>query len=384
MYTQTLTGQELIDLAGTQSPLAVRDTPANAVIGVSIALCIVSTVAVSLRLFVRLYIQRDLRAWGWDDTFSILSLATYIPQCALAILSAQYGLGTRDAKLDEGLAAAAALYAGDWQMVYACSSVLVKAGIAMTLLRLTAERKYRWPILAVLIFTPIFTATVVLILIITCQPVGAQFNLALGACPVHSAMAMLSYPFTAMTIVLDWGCAFIPWLIIRDLHLNRRVKKGLIFVLGLGALASIGAIARLPYLQYYTIYDDQLYHVANIVLWSIFENGIGLIAASLPPLNKLFKYYATTKEGTPGSYPLGGRSQTIGGTPNFGGTHGTFELSARRASAKLTSSAKGGQWDRLEDDSWTGRGIAVRKTIEVVEETDSDAGLVEGNRSSRT
>lgn len=121
-------------------------------------------------------------------------------------------------------------------------------------------------------------------------------------------------------------------------------------------------------------------HVANIVLWSVFENGIGLIAASLPPLNKLFKYYETSKDGTPGSYPLGGgRSQTIGGgTPSFP-TQGTFELSARRASAKLTTSAKGGQWDRLDDESWTGRGIAVRKTFEVVEETESVAGLYNGD-----
>lgn len=76
MYTQTLTGQALIDLAGTESPLEVRDTPGNAVIGVAIALCILSTIAVSLRLFVRLHIQRDIRAWGWDDTFSILSLVS--------------------------------------------------------------------------------------------------------------------------------------------------------------------------------------------------------------------------------------------------------------------------------------------------------------------
>lgn len=143
-------------------------------------------------------------------------------------------------------------------MFYAVSAVLVKIGIAMTLLRLTDERKYRWPILAVLITTPVFTATVVLILVVTCRPVGAQFDLALGDCSVHTAMSRLSYPFTAMTIILDWGCAFIPWLIIRKLQLNERVKRALIAVLGLGGLASIGAIARLPYLKYYTIYDDQL------------------------------------------------------------------------------------------------------------------------------
>ncbi|KAJ4394847.1 hypothetical protein N0V93_004067 [Gnomoniopsis smithogilvyi] len=383
MSTQDPTGQDLIDLASTESPLEVRGTLADTIIGVAIVLSVLSTIAVSLRLFVRLYIQRDSRAWGWDDTLAVLSLVTYIPECVFAILASLYGLGTPDSQLDDGLAGRTALYAGDWQMFYAASSVLVKAGIAMTLLRLTAERKYRWPILAILVFTPVFTITIVSILVATCQPVGAQFNLALGSCPVHSAMAMLSYPFTAMTILLDWGCAFIPWLIIRDLQLNRRVKRGLSFVLGLGAFASIGAIARLPFLRYYTIKEDQLYHVANIVLWSIFENGVGLIAASLPPLNKLFKYYATSRDATPGSYPLGGgRSQTVGGNASVP-THNAFELSARRASAKLTTSAKGGQWDRLDDDSWTGRGINVRKTFEVVEETDSDAGLVSGPHASR-
>lgn len=143
-------------------------------------------------------------------------------------------------------------------MFYAASGVLVKAGIAMTLLRLTNERKYRWPILAVLVATPVFTATVVLILVFNCRPVGAQFDLALGSCPVHTAMSKLSYPFTAMTIILDWGCAVIPWLVIRGLQLNERTKKALIAVLGLGGIASLGAIARLPYIRYYTIYDDQL------------------------------------------------------------------------------------------------------------------------------
>lgn len=143
-------------------------------------------------------------------------------------------------------------------MFYAASSVLVKAGIAITLLRVTNERKYRWPIHTVLVTTPVFTATVILILVITCRPVGAQFDLALGSCSVHSAMSVLSYPFTAMTIILDWGCAIIPWLVIRKLQLNERVKKALIAVLALGGLASIGAIVRLPYLKYYTIYDDQL------------------------------------------------------------------------------------------------------------------------------
>lgn len=74
MYSQNVSGQALIELAGKQSPLEVRDTLGSILIGVCIALSILSTVAVSLRLFVRLHIQRNTRAWGWDDTLSVLSL----------------------------------------------------------------------------------------------------------------------------------------------------------------------------------------------------------------------------------------------------------------------------------------------------------------------
>lgn len=143
-------------------------------------------------------------------------------------------------------------------MFYAASTNLIKAAIAVTLLRLTDQPKYRWPITASLVATPIFTGAVVIVLIVTCRPVGAQWDLDLGPCPLHNWLAILSYPFTALTIILDWGCAIIPWLLIRKLQLNRRIKRSLIIVLGLGGTASIGAIARLPYLKYYTIPEDQL------------------------------------------------------------------------------------------------------------------------------
>lgn len=184
--------------------------------------------------------------------------ATFVPECVFVIIAAQYGLGTRDVDLNELVTARAALMMGNWQMFYAASTNLIKAAIAVTLLRLTDQPKYRWPITASLVATPIFTGAVVIVLLITCRPVGAQWDLDLGPCPLHDWLAILSYPFTALTIILDWGCAIIPWLLIRKLQLNKRIKRSLILVLGLGGTASIGAIARLPYLKYYTIPEDQL------------------------------------------------------------------------------------------------------------------------------
>lgn len=278
MAPKKLAGQELIDLASQQKPIEIDGLP-KAVIALASTLCVVSGLCMTLRIFVRAWILRKDRPWGWDDTLALLSFVsiistcpgtddlllttillqlTFVPECVFVIIAAQYGLGTRDAELNELVTAQAALMMGNWQMFYAASTNLIKAAIAVTLLRLTDQPKYRWPITASLVATPIFTGAVVIVLIITCRPVGAQWDLDLGPCPLHNWLAILSYPFTALTIVLDWGCAFIPWLLIRKLQLNQRIKRSLIIVLGLGGIASIGAIARLPYLKYYTIPEDQL------------------------------------------------------------------------------------------------------------------------------
>lgn len=307
------------------------------------------------------------------------------------MIAAQYGLGTRDNELNELMKAQAALMMGNWQMFYAASTVLVKAGIAITLLRLATQRKYRVPIITALVTTPIFTVVVVLLLIVTCRPVGAQWDLSLGPCPLHNWLAVLSYPFTALTILLDWSCAVIPWLLIRKLQLNQRIKRSLILVLGLGGIASIGAIARLPYIKYYTITEDQLCeyfdkhpparrishanlesttadHTANIVLWSVFENGIGIIAASLPPIHKLFKYYDDSQTGSP-KQSGGGAVETIGGTP-LSQPNGTYQLSplASRTLTTKVSSQRRGAWDRLRDEECGGDGVMVHKSFFVIEE----------------
>lgn len=381
MAQEKPTGQGLIDLASQQKPIKIGGLP-KAVIALSATLCAISGLCMILRIFVRAWFLRRERTWGWDDTLALLSFLTFLPECVFVIIAAQYGLGTRDAELNELVTAQASLMMGNWQMFYAASTNLIKAAIAVTLLRLTDQRKYRWPITAALVTTPIFTAAVVIVLIITCRPVGAQWDLDLGPCPLHDWLAILSYPFTALTIILDWGCAVIPWLLIRKLQLNQRIKRSLIIVLGLGGTASIGAIARLPYLKHYTIAEDQLYYMANIVIWSVFENGIGIIAASLPPIHKLFKYYddSTAGESTPAG---AGAFETIGGTP-LSQPSGTFELKPLRSSSSRLTGTRSGQWDRLDDEVPGQERITVRRTFSIVEENDAEeAQKLRGEKSGK-
>ncbi|KAI0901403.1 hypothetical protein F4806DRAFT_492291 [Annulohypoxylon nitens] len=350
-----LNGQELIDSAWKQHSFEPEGFAAT-VTRVQIALLILTSILIGLRVWARGWIFRDLKIWGWDDTLALLSYGTFIPSCIFTILACQYGLATPDAELTDSLKARAALYMGYWQMHYACSSNLVKAGIAVALLRLTtAQKTYRIIILGILISTPIFTVAVLIVLISTCNPLGAQWDLALGSCEVHTVMAYLSYIFTAFTVILDWACALIPYLLLKDLEMRKHVKVSLIVVLTFGSLAGVCAIIRLPYLKYYLIEEDQLFYFANIILWSNVENGIGIIAAALPPIRKLFRYYGTTKDQT-SSTERAGAIQTIGGTPL---TKHTVSTQLKNLSPRNTRNTKrsefgsqgSGPWNRLDGDS---------------------------------
>lgn len=121
--------------------------------------------------------------------------------------------------------------------------------------------------------------------------------------------------------------------------------------------------------------------MSNIVIWSVFENGIGIIAASLPPIHKLFKFYDDSTVGD--STPAGaGAFETIGGTP-LSQPHTAFELKPLRSSSRLTMT-KSGQWDRLDDEIPGQEHITVRRTFSIVEENDVDeAQKVRGERSGK-
>ncbi|KAI1139938.1 hypothetical protein F5Y05DRAFT_336530 [Hypoxylon sp. FL0543] len=352
--------QELIDLAWKQHPLTPHGFAAT-VTNVHIVLLVLTTIFIGLRIWARAWLFRELKIWGWDDTLAILSYGTFVPSCIFTILAARYGLATPDAELTAPLKARAALYTGYWQMHYAVSSNLVKAGIAVALLRLTiTEKSYRHIILAILICTPIFTAAVLIVLIATCNPLGTQWDTDLGSCPVHVVMAYLSYIFTGFTVILDWACAIIPYLLLKDLEMRRRLKISLIVVLAFGSLAGICTIVRLPYLKYYLVEQDQLYGFANIVMWSSIENGIGIIAASLPPIRKLFRYYGTTKDRS-SSHDRAGALQTIGGTP-LSKNHVSTQLrnlSPRSTRRSDFGSQGSGPWNRLDGSSSSKENIIV-------------------------
>lgn len=52
-------------------------------------------------------------------------------------------------------------------------------------------------------------------------------------------------------MITDWISAIVPCLIVRKLQMRRRVKISVMFILGIGGLASIAVTIRCFYFKYY-------------------------------------------------------------------------------------------------------------------------------------
>lgn len=121
----------------------------------------------------------------------------------------------------------------------------------MGLLRLTTLPRFRYPIFALLLGTALFSLGVGALLLASCHPVGAQWDADLGSCPSRPLAAELSYAFTGLMVCLDWSCAGVPYLLLRDLQMPMRLKVSLLALLAFGSLSGVCALIRVPYLKYY-------------------------------------------------------------------------------------------------------------------------------------
>ncbi|KAK9422290.1 hypothetical protein SUNI508_04969 [Seiridium unicorne] len=330
------------------SPTLRPEGLAKAMIVFTLVFLILNTGVVVLRVWVRAWMLRAGKVWGWDDTVICLSYISYVPCSAYSIVAAYHGVGSRDSKLNSTLSAKAASDLGYWEIGYAVSVNLAKASIALALMRMSVDRRYTIALWAFMI-SEMATSVICLITFwAICDPPGAQWNSSLGTCESYTIIPTLSWPFSVVNILSDRACAIIPYLMIRKLNIKRSMKYSLVAVLAMGGLASVGAIVRVPYLKYYYIEQDRLYYFGYVNMFSMLENGLGIFAACLPPLNKLLLCFGRNNSSARAS-GRAGASETIGGTPlsrldTFVGTKNGSKGSSGRT-------GQCGEWNRLADDS---------------------------------
>ncbi|KAL6230649.1 hypothetical protein BDW75DRAFT_248469 [Aspergillus navahoensis] len=251
-----------------------------------------SIVAVFLRCFVRVYL---VRAFGWDDALMLIALALFIALCVLCMLAPAAGVGHKVVEftsLNQLQRALKLWWLG--QMLYLWASAVAKIAIALALLRLAVRRLHRFILWAVCIVVVIIGLAFWLVLLFNCWPVEYFWErtdtLKQGKCIPTSVLLIIAYCYSSLTIVCDITLGILPACLIWSLKMSRRTKLALVGVLGLGAIASVAVVIRLPYLENYAD-PDFLYSTYQIAVWSVVETGLAIIAGSLITLRPLFRWF---------------------------------------------------------------------------------------------
>ncbi|CEI61683.1 hypothetical protein FVEN_g2749 [Fusarium venenatum] len=360
---QSMTGEQIKALVDALPPLEPKDL-GPAVQGFALAFGITSVIVLCLRIYVRAGLSDvSPRLLGLEDYLAVLSTLLFIPAIVFSILTTRYGVGSHDVNIPSPLYLVRATeYQTYWEILYFISSTIIKCAIGLTCIRIDIRRRITIPIYINMAIMIIVTILALAYVFANCTPFAATWNPALGTCQKQISLQTVSYIVSAIQMATDWACAIIPCFIVAELQMSRRRKISAIAILGLGVFASVATCVRMPYLKYYDVAkypNETAYHLAVISITSNVECCLGMIACSLPPLRKLFKfYYGSSHEG---DYQIAGESDRGPGNSNLGikldsihGQRGKFRASVQRGTTRAPD-------NETDDDNSSSRGI-IRKT----------------------
>ncbi|KAJ4090245.1 hypothetical protein NW756_006602 [Fusarium oxysporum] len=343
----------------------------------SIIFDILTTVVVFLRTFIRV----KNGVFGADDILMVIGYVGFITGMSRVTMqltfrhkilfaifagvsskATYYGAGQRDAVLPEGIYPHGKFFVWLFQIFYCASLVFIKASICDALLRIAVipwHRVVAWMTLAMAV---ICAMIVFISLFVLCKPLSATWT-GDGKCSPPSALAILACFVSASSILTDIICAALPALMLYKAQMKLATKVSISMVLGLGALASVATIIRMPFvLFYFHPNPDYLYLHCHVSLWSTVEAGIGIIAGSLPALRKFVKRWITFDStarqfSPPKSY---GGSHGLGITSHIGTAS---RVKGFNISQGVENDGKD-HWEGLDDGS-SRRGIIVTIDVEM-------------------
>ncbi|CAJ0555007.1 Ff.00g135200.m01.CDS01 [Fusarium sp. VM40] len=328
-----------------------------------LALTILFLIPTTIVIFLRCWIRLRHKIFGVDDGLMLVGWMLYVSVSGIVIRSTYAGLGTSDSDLNAYLQNDGRKFLWCFQVTYCVSLLFLKSSICATLLRIAVVRLHLIIIWCTLVFAILSTTTVIIGLLVICRPISTAWGHE-GTCAPTVVIASLGYLVSTGAVVTDWICAVLPIFMLYKSNMKRATKFSVAIILGLAALASLCTIIRLPYVKYYTIIPNYLYNVANIVIWSIVESGIGIVAGSLPSLRKLvsqrYHFDSTTGNSPVQVTPFSGTNQAI----ITSHTSSALRSRPNRGAGATGLGGGEGDWEQL-DGSESSKRIYVKVDLEM-------------------
>ncbi|EFX05739.1 integral membrane protein [Grosmannia clavigera kw1407] len=162
-----------------------------------------------------------------------------------------------------------------WQLFYVLASPFIKISICANLIRIATQRRYVYPLYLASLLSTAMTVMAFIIVFIQCIPFTASWT-GNGKCISIRIIIIPTYVFSAVNIFVDWVVAILPAFILWDLQLRRKLKLLCYSILAVGVLLICGNFSCID-------------KIGDVIVWTVVELSLGILAGSLPSLRKLFK-----------------------------------------------------------------------------------------------
>ncbi|ETS84954.1 hypothetical protein PFICI_02979 [Pestalotiopsis fici W106-1] len=276
---------------------------------VTIIMTILSTFVVCLRFWVR----KMSSSYFVDDWLMLAGWIINVAHNASVIVLSVSGIGSHDDIITVGMQYKMGLWTIIWQFLYVLDGALIKSSIIMTMMRLANKKRYKYILWGLFALAWITWQISWPVAIFQCKPVAAAWGEPGDCTSGQSVILNVSYFVSATNIFTDMATALTPILLLRHVQLAPRVKLITMFILSLGVFASIATTIRITYTWAYTTPTNRFYEIGKIVLLTVLECDLGIIAGSLPMLRRLFPSLASSAKSKSSQRTTDVNLVTIGG-----------------------------------------------------------------------
>jgi len=234
-----------------------------------------------------------VKGFGIDDHCMVVTLLFFTGYLASQIGGAVHGTGVRREKLSDEQAQTALHFWFFCEIFYTLSTCMLKIAVGFFLLRITVAPMHIWLIRFIMVVSAIVGVAYTSVVIFQCKPISFWWDLNpnhTGTCLSGTLVMNFTFVVSGLNAFADWVFAMLPVLIVKDLHMKKRMKVVVAGVIALAAIGSTATIIRLPYTTSLKGYKgDFLYRTTDFAIWSTVEVGLGITAGSIATLRPLMK-----------------------------------------------------------------------------------------------
>lgn len=148
------------------------------------------------------------------------------------------------------------------EIMYAPLSAMVRTSVALFLLRVATNPVHRWIVLIDLAVVWIVSVVFLFIVLFQCSPPSYFYDQIFGAeghCMNINVVPNATIAHSVIGAACDLVFAGLPVAMLWNVQLNKRTKTVIALLLGMGAVAGIALLVRIPFVKVLAISPDFLY-----------------------------------------------------------------------------------------------------------------------------